>query len=64
MKFGACLRPELRPMDSRLSLHFDKLSVQRLSKEALLLCPRVNKGGFHEAEGMNENEKVSKGGWI
>jgi hypothetical protein len=51
-------------MDSRLSLHFDKLSVQRLSKEALLLCPRVNKGGFHEAEGMNENEKVSKGGWI
>ena len=50
LKVGACLRPEpfdsaqglelverLRPSGSGLTLHFDKLSVLNLSKEAALL---------------------------
>ena len=34
-----------------------------LSKETLLLCPRVNQGGFTRPGGKRK-DKVSKGGWI
>jgi len=48
LKPMACLRPELRPRGSGLTLHFDKLSVLSLPKEAVLFYP--SKAGLGTAE--------------
>jgi hypothetical protein len=42
----ACLRPELRPRGSGLTLHFDKLSVLSVPKEPALFCLALKDGTF------------------
>jgi hypothetical protein len=49
---GACLRPELRPRGSGLTLHFDKLSVLSMPKEAALLNPAFKGGAWRRRMGQ------------
>ena len=52
LKAVACLRPELRPRGSGLTLHFDKLNVLSLPKEAALLYPSFKGGVWRRRMGQ------------
>jgi len=54
---GAYLRPELRPRGSELTLHFDRLSVLSLPKEAALLHPAFKGGVWRRRRGQEFSER-------